>query len=98
MFIAEVLLKTARDLNEPGEALDNFEYVRGQAELLVDALGYLQEDAKVAIMAYIAHLIDFATVMDVLYERMPLDRRVVLKIDNALFRARRAHTHYRQGL
>lgn len=83
MFIAEALLKTARDLNEPGEALDNFEYVRGQAELIVDALGYSQEDAKVAVMAYLSYLMAFDQLMDILYERMSLSDDVTRIIDQA---------------
>lgn len=90
MFVAEAMLKTAHDLNEPGEALDNFEYVRGQAELLVDSLGYSMDEAKYPIMAYLAHLIDFGRLMDILYGRVSLSPEVMIIIDQA-------HTKYMGG-
>lgn len=90
LFVAEAMLKTARDLNEPGEALDNFEYVRGQAELLVDSLGYSMDEAKYPIMAYLAHLIDFGRLMDILYGRVSLSPEVMIIIDQA-------HTKYMGG-
>lgn len=90
MFVAEAMLKTARGLNEPGEALDNFEYVRGQAELLVDSLGYSMDEAKYAIMAYLAHMINFGDLMDILYERGTLSDEIVDKID-------KAHHDYMRG-
>ena len=88
MTLAESLLTTARSLNEKGEALDNFEYVRGQAELIVDALGYSQDEAKYAVMAYLAYELDLIDVLDVLYGRTSLSHEIEDKID-------RAHKHLR---
>lgn len=53
MTLLEALIKTAMDLNEPGEL--NEEYARGQANLIIDACGLVQGERFDAVMGVITH-------------------------------------------
>ena len=55
MTLLEALIKTAKDLNEPGEL--NAEYARGQSNLIVDAAGLIQDEAGELVIKVITHQI-----------------------------------------
>lgn len=59
MTLLLALIETARDLHEPGEPAG--EYSRGQAELIIDAMGLDQDSYKELMIKVITHEISIGT-------------------------------------
>jgi len=93
MTIGYALVQTAIDLNEPGE-FDNIEYMRGQANLICDSLGWTSDQMFLPTMAALAHMITIDELFDAFYRRMPLRKlddicdRMDDEIEKAYVRAR----------
>lgn len=54
------MLGVARSLNEPDEP--NNEYVRGQAEMIIDTIGWIQDDKEDVIAAILGAPLDITIV------------------------------------
>lgn len=67
MTIAYALVENAWWLNEPGtREQSNYEYMRGQANLICDALGWPGDDMYLPVMACLAHQITIEKLFEIL--------------------------------
>lgn len=84
MTVAYALVKAAVDLNEPSPPEPmNHEYLRGQANLICDALGWGADDMYLPVMACLTHQITIDTLFDILRGQAELNDDIAQSMELA---------------